>query len=93
MSRARTTPLLDVDTTWVTHAACRDEDPDLFAVLAPGEARRHPNRHHRIADAIAVCDRCPVRERCHAWAVLTKAEGVYGGRYFGTQRPRTEAAG
>ncbi|MEU2415136.1 WhiB family transcriptional regulator [Streptomyces sp. NPDC013099] len=66
---------LPVNTNWRAHAACRDEDPDLFfpigttglAIVQAEEAK-------------AVCRRCPVMERCLQWALESGQDhGVWGG--------------
>ncbi|MFE7060487.1 WhiB family transcriptional regulator [Streptomyces californicus] len=64
-----------VNTNWRLHAACRDEDPDLFfptgttgpALLQAEEAK-------------TVCRSCPVRALCLEWALESGQEqGVWGG--------------
>lgn len=69
---------------WMSRAACRTEgtDPELFFPLTergPGAVQ--------VADAKAVCARCPVREACLTYALdgaLT--DGVYGGRAASERR-------
>ena len=60
---------------WRDHAACRDEDPELFfPVGTSGPALR------RIAEAKAVCWRCPVSSECLNWALASGQDaGVWGG--------------
>ncbi|WP_326696148.1 WhiB family transcriptional regulator [Streptomyces sp. NBC_01754] len=60
---------------WRTHAACRDEDPDLFFPIGTtGPALV------QAEEAKAVCRACPVRERCLEWALENGQEsGVWGG--------------
>lgn len=43
-------------TGWIELAACRGMDPSFF----------HPGRgdRHGVADALAVCERCPVPAQC-----------------------------
>jgi len=43
------------DTSWVTRAACRDADPELFSPLG--------HAHVVIAQAVSVCARCPMDVR------------------------------
>jgi WhiB family transcriptional regulator, redox-sensing transcriptional regulator len=60
---------------WRLHAACRDEDPDLFFPIgSTGPALV------QTKEAKAVCGTCPVREQCLDWA-LDKGQdsGVWGG--------------
>ena len=60
---------------WRSLAACRDVDTDLFfpvGVTGPAELQ--------IAQAKALCRRCPAREACLAFAIRTNQEyGVWGG--------------
>ncbi|MYS46759.1 WhiB family transcriptional regulator, partial [Streptomyces sp. SID5998] len=60
---------------WRDHAACRQEDPDLFFPIGTtGPALLQTQQ------AKAVCGRCPVREQCLEWALATdQAIGVWGG--------------
>ncbi|MFJ8857925.1 WhiB family transcriptional regulator [Streptomyces sp. NPDC102451] len=60
---------------WRMHAACREEDPDLFFPIgSSGPALV------QAEEAKAVCGICPVREQCLEWA-LEKGQdaGVWGG--------------
>lgn len=60
---------------WRHEASCRDMDPELFfPVGTAGPALT------QIAEAKAVCRRCPVAEQCLAWALKTRQyAGVWGG--------------
>lgn len=60
---------------WRQESACRREDPDLFfPVGSSGPALL------QIAEAKAVCHRCPVREPCLKWALEGGQDlGVCGG--------------
>jgi WhiB family redox-sensing transcriptional regulator len=60
---------------WRHHAACRDEDPDLFFPIGDsGPALL------QIDEAKAVCRRCPVTEQCWRWALESGQDfGVWGG--------------
>jgi hypothetical protein len=63
---------------WRDHAACRDLDGDLFFPVGSG------NWVHQVAEAQAVCARCPVITQCRQWAVTTQqTHGVWGGRLMG----------
>lgn len=61
-------------TDWRYRAACVGEAPELFFPIGgggPGETQ--------LADAKAVCRRCPVREQCLAWALASGQDfGVWG---------------
>ncbi len=60
--------------TWRDRAACLDADPDLFfPVGTTGPALR------QVAEAKAICQACPVREPCLAWALGQGILGVWGG--------------
>jgi len=60
---------------WRDHAACRDEDPELFfPVGTTGPAAS------QVAQAKAVCHRCTVASDCLSWALATGQDsGVWGG--------------
>lgn len=60
---------------WRHHAACRDEDPELFFPIGnAGPALG------QIEEAKQVCRRCPVNTECLRWALETGQEGgVWGG--------------
>jgi WhiB family redox-sensing transcriptional regulator len=60
---------------WRKGAACRTEDPELFfPVGTSGPALL------QVEQAKAVCHRCPVTDRCLAWALETGQDaGVWGG--------------
>lgn len=46
---------------WARHAACKDDDPDLWNPEGTGPAALTD-----AADAIAICRTCPVRDACLA---------------------------
>ena len=60
---------------WRHRAVCRDEDPELFFPIGnSGPALL------QIAEAKAVCERCPVISECLAWALEPGQDaGVWGG--------------
>jgi WhiB family redox-sensing transcriptional regulator len=60
---------------WRHRAICRDEDPELFFPVGnSGPALL------QIAEAKAVCERCPVMNECLNWALETGQDaGVWGG--------------
>ena len=60
---------------WITMAACRSADPDLFPpVSKAGQSLE------QIARAKAVCAGCPVRRQCLAFALRTRqVGGIWGG--------------
>ena len=61
--------------TWRDHAACLDEDPELFfPIWNTGLALL------QIEEAKAVCRRCEVVDVCLKWAVeFGQDAGVFGG--------------
>lgn len=59
---------------WRDRAACRAVDPELFFPVGDsGPALA------QVAEAKAVCARCPVTAQCLAFALLAIPEGVAGG--------------
>jgi WhiB family transcriptional regulator, redox-sensing transcriptional regulator len=59
---------------WMSHGACRSEDPELFfpvAVAGPALAQ--------VRSAKAVCGRCPVQANCLSYALVTGQDGIWGG--------------
>ncbi len=60
---------------WASRGACQDSDPDLFfPITTSGPALQ------QIAQAKAVCARCPVRIDCLNYALETGQDaGVWGG--------------
>ncbi|MGW1976505.1 WhiB family transcriptional regulator [Streptomyces sp. NPDC001889] len=60
---------------WRHHAVCREEEPDLFFPIGTtGPAVL------QVEEAKAVCNRCPVRDRCRDWAFESGQDhGVWGG--------------
>jgi WhiB family redox-sensing transcriptional regulator len=55
---------------WRLDAACRDLDTAVF----------FPETAEQVAAAKAVCATCPVREACLNFALITRHDGVWGGR-------------
>jgi WhiB family transcriptional regulator, redox-sensing transcriptional regulator len=60
---------------WRSAAACRSADPELFfPVSGFGQALK------QVAEAKAICARCPVRRQCLAFALRTRQpHGIWGG--------------
>lgn len=60
-------------TDWRHAAVCRDEDPELFHPIGnTGPAL------FQIAEAKAVCRRCPSMTACLAWALESGSGGILG---------------
>lgn len=64
---------------WMEHAACVDENPEIFF---------DPDRY---GEALQVCRRCPVRAQCRELG-KGQGEGVWGGYVKRGGRPRVEEA-
>ncbi|MEU3883085.1 WhiB family transcriptional regulator [Streptomyces californicus] len=66
---------LPVNTNWRLHAACREEDPDLFfptGTTGPALVQAE--------EAKAICRRrCTVMDACLDWALDNGVQGVWGG--------------
>ena len=62
------------DSRWRDDAACRNTDPDLFfPVGTSSEALEETTA------AMALCRRCPVREQCLEFAMVTnQQDGIWG---------------
>lgn len=65
---------------WMTYAACRDADPNLFF---PELGANYYTTH----DALKICRGCPVREECLQAVINHPARGIWGGTTE-TQRRR-----
>jgi len=57
---------------------CAQADPELFYPQYDSPSFTE--------DAIAVCDRCPVRAECLDWALDHEEQGVWGGTSEATRR-------
>jgi WhiB family transcriptional regulator, redox-sensing transcriptional regulator len=69
-----TAPWLAIGPSWRSAAACRWADPELFFPLSEsGQALE------QIAEAKAICSRCPVRRQCLEFALRTRPYGIWGG--------------
>jgi len=61
--------------TWRNHAACLDEDPELFFPIGNTDPALL-----QTEEAKAVCRRCEVVETCLKWAIDSRQDaGVWGG--------------
>lgn len=71
--------LPEADRSWMADAACRDADPDQW----------FPSAGLPTAMALAVCNGCPVRERCADYAdAHYERHGVWGGLTFEQRKRR-----
>ena len=73
---------------WRDDAACLDVDPDLFFPIGTtGPAL------DQIDEAKRICQACPVRKQCLAWALdLGAAAGIWGGTTEDERRALRRAA-
>ena len=67
---------------WIANAECRGMDPETFVLSTndPGAPA--------VQQALAVCERCPVREPCEHYGTTIGAVGVWGGRLLSTKPSR-----
>jgi len=75
MTPSRPAEALATYASWRLEAACRQVDPELFfPVGTTGPAI------DQIGQAKGICQGCPVREACLAWAMRNGiAFGIWGG--------------
>lgn len=63
------------DIEWMSHAACQAVDPELFFPIGQG-----PRTPSEVAEARAICRRCPVRTECLRYSLRTaQKHGIWGG--------------
>lgn len=63
------------DSRWRDDAACRNTDPDLFFPVGSIDEAAEETRA-----ALDLCQRCPVREQCLEFAMVTnQRDGIWGG--------------
>lgn len=68
----------ELDMSWVGAGVCREPwiDPELFFPLTIASSQGQA----QVAEAKAVCEPCPVRAECLAWALEALPEfGIAGG--------------
>ena len=63
--------------TWREDAVCRTVDPELFYPERVIKGVLHPRA--QVADAKAVCARCPVKTQCLTEALKQPEQGIWGG--------------
>ena len=64
---------------WQFDAACRGEDSSLF--FAPNYFETRQEKEAREVKAKAICQRCPVRDPCLAYALrIREPHGIWGGQ-------------
>jgi hypothetical protein len=68
-------------------ARCRGKS-ELFWKTIPGDGSKYKDREVYIILALQVCEVCPVVDECLEYGQKTRAQGVYGGRYFKGQGDR-----
>ena len=69
---------------WVSQAACKGHDPDLW----------FPKRGARATKGIAICNTCDVIAECRDYGLANEKRGVWGGVHVGRKGPtmRRDAA-
>jgi len=72
------------DQTWRDFANCKDADPNLF-YTDPETTGSEASAQRKQAKAI--CNNCPVREPCLAYALKHELKGVWGAT---TERARRD---
>lgn len=65
--------------SWAEHAACSAPNAPHPEQFFPEETIGHIDAEHWPTDALQTCAGCPVREKCLAYALQNKVEGVWGG--------------
>jgi WhiB family redox-sensing transcriptional regulator len=55
-----------------TLAACRDHDPSLWFATS--------KKNSRNAEAIAICETCPIVADCLAYSLEWASDGIWGGK-------------
>ena len=81
------------DREWRERAGCRNEPPELFFPTAESG----PGYRAQVAEAKAVCGRCPIQAECLAEALARIPYGIAGGltegerRQLRTGRPATRS--
>lgn len=79
--------LVEPRPAWMTDAACRGLDPDMFVPVE----QKGPGGDTRYPEARAVCARCPVRDGCLDYAIANRELfGIWGG--MTPKERRVEAA-
>lgn len=69
---------------WVSQAACKGHDPNLW----------FPGKGCSAKKAIAICNTCDVINECREYGVANEKRGVWGGVHVGRKGPtmRRDAA-
>ncbi len=62
--------------SWMDSAACKGQETSLFFGL---DGERGPAREAREERSKAICGPCIVRRDCAAYAIVTRADGFWGG--------------
>jgi WhiB family redox-sensing transcriptional regulator len=67
-----------IEDVWWFRAACRGPRNTIF--YPPPRAERRPDKRRREQQAKEICDTCPVRQECLAYAVEVREQhGIWGG--------------
>lgn len=67
-------------TRWGDDASCREaEDPEIFFEIENAVDEKRMADPMVISEAVHMCEKCPVIERCFREAVYTRSLGIWGG--------------
>jgi len=64
---------------WQDDAACRGMDTELWFPASLRAKPKEPVARMRLRKALEICQSCPVRKECLAFAVRTGQRGIWGG--------------
>lgn len=65
--------------SWAAQAACAEPNAPAPNEFFPEDVLGTIQPEHWPVEALATCRGCPVREKCLAYAMQNKVEGVWGG--------------
>lgn len=65
---------------WEDGAACRDiEDVEIFFEIENASDENRVADPLKIAEALHLCEVCPISERCFKEGVFSRSYGIWGG--------------
>ena len=69
-----------LDREWMAHAMCHGHDPELWFPQRSHTRRTYELATRRTARAQAICQSCPVQDKCLHHAITTDTRyGIWGG--------------
>lgn len=68
------------DTSWMVDAECNVRHPIADFWFSPANQKKegHVQRAQRVAQALSICDECPVKLKCYEVG-LDEKHGIWGG--------------